>query len=64
MVVLFGVASYTTLLKREGFPSIETPVAVGQGTYLVNNSAKVDRDVAKPLSEFLLDQDGGQNCYY
>lgn len=58
VVVLFGVASYTTLLKREGFPSIETPVAVGQGTYLVNNSAKVDRDVAKPLSDFLLEQDG------
>ncbi len=58
VIVLFGVASYTTLLKREGFPSIETPVAVGQGTYLVNDPAKVDKDVASPLSTFLLDQSG------
>lgn len=58
VVVLFGLASYTTLLKREGFPSIDTPVAVGQGTYFVNNPAKVDKNVSKPLSEYLLKQDG------
>ncbi|MBI3494950.1 efflux RND transporter permease subunit [Candidatus Saccharibacteria bacterium] len=58
VVVLFGVASYTTLLKREGFPSIETPVASGQGTYMVGDPAKVDADVAKPLSDYLLKQDG------
>lgn len=58
VVVLFGVASYTTLLKREGFPSIETPVASGQGSYMVGDPAKVDNDVAKPLSEYLLEQDG------
>lgn len=58
VVVLFGLASYTTLLKREGFPSIETPVASGQGTYMVGDPAKVDNDVAKPLSEYLLEQDG------
>lgn len=58
VVVLFGVASYTTLLKREGFPSIETPVASGQGTYMVGDPAKVDNEVAKPLSEYLLKQDG------
>lgn len=58
VVVLFGLASYTTMLKREGFPSIETPVASGQGTYMVGDPAKVDNDVAKPLSEYLLEQDG------
>lgn len=58
IITLFGLLSYTTLLKREGFPAIETPFAIAQGTYLVGDSAKVDQDVAKPLSEFFMKQDG------
>lgn len=57
-VTLFGALSFTTLLKREGFPAIQTPFAVAQGTYIVNDAAKVDKDVAKPLSEFILKQSG------
>ena len=57
VLVIFGALSYTTLLKREGFPSIETPFAISQGTYLVNDAEKVDGEVSKPLSEFLLQQD-------
>lgn len=56
LVFGFGVLSYTTLLTREGFPSINVPFAVGQGAYLVNDPAKVDQQVAKPLSDFLLKQ--------
>ncbi|MDL2363180.1 MAG: efflux RND transporter permease subunit [Patescibacteria group bacterium] len=58
VVLAFGIASYATLLKREGFPTIESPFAIAQGSYLVNDSAKVDSDVAKPLSDFLLKQEG------
>ena len=58
ILAVFGVASYTTLLNREGFPAIETPFAVAQGAYLVNDPAKVDQEVAKPLGEFLVKQDG------
>lgn len=58
VVVLFGILSYTSLLTREGFPSIQIPYAVTQGTYFVNDPQKVDADVAKPLSGFLLKQDG------
>lgn len=58
IVALFGVLSYTTLLKREGFPTINTPYAIAQGTYFVNDPSKVDAEVAKPLSDFLLQQDG------
>ncbi len=58
LLVLFGILSYTTFLKREGFPSISTPYALAQGTYFVNDPAKVDSEVAKPLSTFLLDQSG------
>ncbi|TAH35172.1 efflux RND transporter permease subunit [Candidatus Saccharibacteria bacterium] len=56
LLVVFGILSYTTFLKREGFPSISTPYALAQGTYFVNNPAKVDSEIAKPLSNFLLDQ--------
>lgn len=56
--VLFGAACYGTLLKREGFPSIVTPLALGQGSYLVNDPAKVDKDVAVPLNKYVVDQKG------
>lgn len=56
LLVAFGILSYTTLLKREGFPTISTPYALAQGTYFVNDPAKVDSAVAKPLSDFLLKQ--------
>lgn len=58
ILFVFGAASYTTFLKREGFPSIETPFAISNGTYLVNDPSKVDEKVSKPLNEFLLEQEG------
>lgn len=56
LLVTFGVLSYTTLLRREGFPSIAIPVAVVTGGYAVNDPAKVDAEVAKPLSDLALAQ--------
>ncbi len=53
-LVVFGLLSYTTLLKREGFPSVNIPLAIVSGTYYVNDSAKVDSAVAKPLSDAAL----------
>jgi multidrug efflux pump subunit AcrB len=53
-LLLFGVASYTTFLKRQGFPSISIPLSIVSGSYLVNDPAKVDADVAKPLSDIIL----------
>ena len=57
VLAVFGATCYMTWLKREGFPSINTPFATATGSYLVNDPAKVDRDVAEPLSAFLLEQD-------
>lgn len=57
-VAVFGALSYSTFLKREGFPAIATPFAVAQGSYVVNDPAKVDAEVSKPLSEFILKQSG------
>ncbi len=53
-VLVFGIASYSTLLKREGFPSVNIPFTVVNGTYLVNDASKVDQELAKPLSEAIL----------
>ncbi|HSX32697.1 MAG TPA: efflux RND transporter permease subunit, partial [Candidatus Saccharimonadales bacterium] len=53
----FGIVSYTTLLQREGFPSVSIPFSMLTGTYLVNNPEKVDREVAKPISDIVLKDD-------
>lgn len=58
VVLVFGIASYATLLRREGFPSVNIPLAIVNGTYLVNDPAKVDSDLAKPIAEIALKQDG------
>jgi multidrug efflux pump subunit AcrB len=57
-VTVFGLLSYTTFLKREGFPSVNIPLAVVSGTYFVNDPAKVDSDLAAPLSEIARNQPG------
>lgn len=57
VVALFGVLSYTTLMKREGFPPINIPYALGQGAYFGKDAAAVDAELAKPLSDFLLKQE-------
>ncbi len=58
VIVVFGVLCYTTLLKREGFPTINTPYAFASGTYFVNDPSKVDSQVSQPLIDYLLKQDG------
>lgn len=57
VLVVFGAMSYTTLLKREGFPSVNIPVSIVSGTYFVNDPAKVDSEISKPISEIALKQD-------
>lgn len=56
-LTVFGILSYASFLKREGFPSVNIPFTVISGTYLVNDPAKVDREVAKPIGEVILKDD-------
>ncbi len=58
VILVFGIVSYTTLLRREGFPSVDIPIAIVNSTYIVNDPAKVDNDIAKPVSEIALKQEG------
>ncbi len=60
-ITIFGVVSYTTLLKREGFPSIAIPIVIVNGTYGVNDAAKVDQSIAGPVSAIALKQDGAKS---
>lgn len=57
VITVFGVFSYVALLKREGFPSINIPYSIVNGTYLINDPAKVDEKIAKPISDILLKDD-------
>jgi multidrug efflux pump subunit AcrB len=55
-VVLFGVLSYTKLLKREGFPSVNIPLAIVTGTYSADSPEAVDANIAAPISAIALKQ--------
>lgn len=43
-------------MRREGFPTVQIPFTVVSGSYLVNDPAKVDREITKPVSEIALKQ--------
>ncbi len=57
-ILVFGAASYTTFLRREGFPSINIPIAVVTATYVGSDASKIDAEVAKPISEIAMKQEG------
>ena len=57
LLVGFGALSYTTLLQRQGFPPVQSPLSIVNGTYLVNDPQKVDKDLAVPVSEVANKQD-------
>lgn len=58
LLTLFGAFSYTTLLRREGFPAINFPLAIVGGTYFVNDPEAVDEAVANPITKLALEQEG------
>jgi len=47
--VTFGVVSYTTLLPRKGFPSVNVPIGLLQVTSFDKSSSEVDEKYANPL---------------
>lgn len=61
LIFAFGIASYTTLLKRAGFPEIQIPYTYINGAYIVNDPQRVDKEVTKPLSEVVVKQPDVKN---
>ncbi|MFZ1323901.1 MAG: efflux RND transporter permease subunit [Candidatus Saccharimonadales bacterium] len=57
-LTLFGVLSYTTFLKREGFPSVNFPLALVNGVYFTDDLSAIDTNIARPISDIALKQDG------
>lgn len=57
-LIVFGALSYGVLLKHEGFPSIDVPLTIVNGTYNIDDPAKVDSEVVKPISDLALKQKG------
>lgn len=57
-IVSFGILSYSVLLQRQGFPSVNLPFSIVNGAYFVNDQNKVDADVAKPAAQAILKVDG------
>lgn len=51
LLLVIGVAAYTTLLPRDGFPSVDIPLAVVSGPYFVDDIERVDDDVLEPMRE-------------
>jgi multidrug efflux pump subunit AcrB len=51
VLITFGILSYTTFLKREGFPSISIPIVIVNGTYAVNDPARVDAALGPVVSD-------------
>lgn len=55
-LLVFGIVSYTTLLRREGFPSVTVPVAVINGTYATADPSEVDSKIARPIANLARQQ--------
>lgn len=54
VVVVFGAIAYTTLIRREGFPNVASPIGIVTSTHFVNDASKVDVEVAKPINTIIL----------
>lgn len=52
-LLVFGALAYLSFLPREGFPSVDAPITLAQGTYFVDDIEQVDADVAQPLGELV-----------
>jgi len=51
VLIGFGLWAYSSALQREGFPPIETPVAIVTGLHFADDTGEVDRDVVGPLHD-------------
>lgn len=52
----FGILSYTTLMRREGFPNITVPIAIIDGTSVSGKADQLDTQVTKPIAQAAVTQ--------
>ncbi len=58
VVIGIGIYAYGPGLAREGFPPVNLPIVVVDGTYFVDDAERVDADVARPLQDEYARVDG------
>ncbi|MGB5757494.1 MAG: efflux RND transporter permease subunit [Acidimicrobiales bacterium] len=56
LLIGFGSVAYLGLMPREGFPSVEIPLGIANGTYFVDDREQVDADITRPITEALSDR--------
>ena len=61
ILLAFGLFAFFGGLGREGFPTVNVPIVVVDGTYFVDDRETVDLDIAQPLSEQYGAVDGVSN---
>lgn len=54
-IIVLGLVTYTNLIQKEGFPSVQVPISVVNASYFVGDKAKVDSEVTVPISNALKD---------
>lgn len=52
-ILVFGATSYLTLMQRQGFPNVDVPISIVNGSYFVNDKQTVDSQITKPFSQLL-----------
>ena len=57
LLVVAGALSYTTFLKREGFPAIQTPISIAGGAYFVDSQETIDKTILQPVNQTLLENE-------
>ena len=51
VVLAYGALSYTSLMRKEGFPSVNVPIGVIQVTNFGDDANSVDKNYILPLTE-------------
>ncbi len=49
VLLIVGAVMFVAVLPRNGFPSVDVPIALAQGDYLVDDREAVDADVIQPM---------------
>ncbi|MDZ7786130.1 MAG: efflux RND transporter permease subunit [Candidatus Saccharibacteria bacterium] len=58
VLLIAGGTIYGSVIKREGFPSIQFPLTFVNGFYFVDDKAQVDQDIAQPFYQAVKDLNG------
>lgn len=61
IIIVAGLFTYTSVLKREGFPPVNLPIVAVQGTYFADDPNVVDEKVVTPIADSISGLDGIQD---